>query len=112
MTFNPYATLETLAPETRPPAKTAKPAKQTAGKRTKVMPFSNLASLAPSCVPNPKSKPVPDVSPYGQTASGRQRTWTGKVVSLDDWRNLSEWERHGSTGKVWNGLARAWEDET
>ena len=47
-------------------------------------------------------------SPHGQTA-GRQRSWTGKVVSLADWRNLSEWERHGSTGKLWNGLTQQWE---
>lgn len=50
-----------------------------------------------------------DTSPYGKTRSGRQLTWTGKVVSLADWRNLSEWERHGSTGKVWNGLTQKWE---
>ncbi len=57
-----------------------------------------------------ENPPSPDdVSPYGQTSGGRQRTWTGKVVSLDDWRTLSEWERHGSTGKVWNGMTRAWE---
>lgn len=50
-------------------------------------------------------------SPYGQTNGSRQRTWTGKVVSLADWRNLSEWERHGSTGKMWNGLTQKWEDK-
>ncbi len=45
----------------------------------------------------------------GQTVGGRQRSWTGKVVSLADWRNLSDWERHGSTGKMWNGLTQQWE---
>lgn len=50
-----------------------------------------------------------NASPCGQTVGGRQCTWTGKVVSLAEWRNLSEWERHGSTGKVWNGLTQQWE---
>jgi hypothetical protein len=52
-----------------------------------------------------------DGGPYGKAAGGWQRTWTGKVVSLADWRNLSEWERHGSTGKMWNGLTRQWEPD-
>ncbi len=52
-----------------------------------------------------------DVSPYGQAIGGLQRTWTGKVVSLSDWHNLSEWERHGSTGKLWNGITRKWEPD-
>lgn len=47
--------------------------------------------------------------PHGQAVCGRPKTWTGKVVSLDEWRLLSEWEKHGSTGKVWNGLTRKWE---
>ena len=47
--------------------------------------------------------------PHGQSVAGRPKTWTGKVVNLADWRNLSEWERHGSTGKMWNGLTQQWE---
>ena len=38
----------------------------------------------------------------------RPITWTGKVVSLEEWRRLSEWERQGPNGRVWNGLARQW----
>ncbi len=53
--------------------------------------------------PNPG--PVPDRVGVG----GRPRTWTGKVVSLDEWRRLSEWERHGPGGKVWNGKTQHWE---
>ncbi len=51
-------------------------------------------------------------SHYRQTVGGRQRSWTGKVISLADWRNLSDWERHGSTGKMWNGLTQQWEAKT
>jgi hypothetical protein len=40
---------------------------------------------------------------------GRPVTWTGKVVSLDDWRRLTDWERHGPNGKLWNGLTQKWE---
>lgn len=57
------------------------------------------------CQVRGKEKPdtLVDSSPYGHTASGRQLTWTGKIVSLDAWRDLSEWERHGSTGKFGTG---------
>jgi hypothetical protein len=50
-----------------------------------------------------------EASPYSMSAGGNPKTWTGKVVSLAEWRALSEWERHGSTGKVWNGLTQQWE---
>lgn len=43
--------------------------------------------------------------------TGRPRTWTGRVVSLDEWRRLSAWDRHGSTGKLWNGITRQWEPD-
>lgn len=53
---------------------------------------------------------APDVPfRHGKSFTGNPRTWTGKVVSLDAWRNLNEWERHGSTGKMWNGLTQQWE---
>lgn len=40
--------------------------------------------------------------------SDRPRTWTGKVVALDEWRRLSDWEREGPAGRLWSGLCRAW----
>ena len=46
---------------------------------------------------------------HGFAINGRPKTWTGKIVSLDAWRQLSEWEKHGSGGKMWNGLTRHWE---
>ncbi len=46
---------------------------------------------------------------HGRDMSGNPKTWTGGAVPLAAWRNLSDWERHGSTGKVWNGLTRAWD---
>lgn len=52
-----------------------------------------------------------DHEPYrhGRAVNGNPRTWTGRVVSLEEWRRLSDWERDGSTGKVWNALTRQWE---
>ncbi len=34
--------------------------------------------------------------------------WTGKIVSLAEWRGMSDWERHGSTGKMYCGVCREW----
>ena len=48
-------------------------------------------------------------STYGTTVGGRPRTWTGKLVSLAEWREASEWDRDGPRGKVWNGLLGKWE---
>lgn len=48
--------------------------------------------------------------PHGQCQlTGRPRTWTGRIVNLAEWRELSDWDRNGSTGKIWNGLTRQWE---
>lgn len=46
---------------------------------------------------------------HGTSPGGRPLTWTGRVVSLDAWRNLSEWERHGPQGALWSGASRKWE---
>ena len=47
---------------------------------------------------------VPPVEnfPHGLSAGGRLRTCTGRIVSLDEWRALSELERHGSDERHWN----------
>lgn len=36
--------------------------------------------------------------PHGLSAGGRPKTWTGRIVSLDEWRNLTEGEKHGQDG--------------
>ncbi len=50
-----------------------------------------------------------DTYPHSRSALGSPTTWTGLPVTLAAWQALSDWDRHGSTGKVWNGLTRAWE---
>ena len=50
----------------------------------------------------------PEIFPYGQAFGGRPKTWTGRVVSLEEWRGLSEWERHGPGGRLFCGICRVW----
>lgn len=49
--------------------------------------------------------------PHGVSVAGRPLTWTGRVVSLQEWRRLTHWERNGPGGRRWCGIKRAWEDE-
>ncbi|WP_171130307.1 MULTISPECIES: hypothetical protein [unclassified Ruegeria] len=53
----------------------------------------------------PNQGPVPNKAGVG----GRPVTWTGKVVNLDEWRNMTDWERYGPRGKHWNGKTQKWE---
>jgi hypothetical protein len=53
--------------------------------------------------------PVDGPHRHGTTFDGTPKTWTGKVVSLAAWRQLSEWEKHGPNGKHWNGITQLWE---
>jgi hypothetical protein len=55
------------------------------------------------------SHPPDEASPHGKSVGAGPLTWTGKVVPLAEYRRLSEWGRHGSTGKVWNGNSQQWE---
>ncbi|WP_156929534.1 hypothetical protein [Paracoccus sp. J55] len=48
--------------------------------------------------------------PYGVTAGGYPRIWTGRPVSVAEWRNMSEWERHGPKGLMLCGICRTWVD--
>lgn len=47
-------------------------------------------------------------SQYEETVGGRLTTWTGRVVSLDEWRGLTAWQRHGPDGRYWCGFSREW----
>lgn len=63
----------------------------------------------------PKLKPAkgqtPETFPYGTACDmgDAPRTWTGRIVSLDEWRRLTEWEKHGPNGRHWNGITKQWE---
>jgi hypothetical protein len=58
--------------------------------------------------PARKSDPKPSAETFrhGVSVAGNPLTWTGRVVSLAAWRNLTEWERHGPNGQHWNGIIK------
>jgi len=119
MIFDAYAFLEKLNSEAEQAATPATPATRTIKTAPYVAEVADVAEGSgakhkpTTSAKTPEKPPVVDApSPYGQTFGGRQRTWTGKIVSLDEWRRATDWERHGSTDKLWNGLTRQWEAKT
>jgi hypothetical protein len=62
--------------------------------------------------PTRKSEPKPSTETFrhGLSVTGQPLTWTGRIVSLDDWRRLTESEQHGSNGRHWNGITQRWEE--
>ena len=73
----------------------------------------NLTNPDIADTPNPKIDPMKSGGfPHGKSPGGRPLTYIGRVVSLDAWRRLSEWEKHGPAGKQWNGTTQKWETPT
>lgn len=88
----------------------------------------NVASVAGVAAQRPEIQPPAKVLPFAAQPSApaqkqddgksfphgvcdftdRPRTWTGKVVALDEWRRLSDWERNGPAGRLWCGVCRVW----
>jgi len=58
--------------------------------------------------PQDPQRSKPETFPYGRAFGGLPKTWTGCVVSLEEWRGLSEWERHGPGGRLFCGICRVW----
>lgn len=58
--------------------------------------------------PTPSKHTEADMRPHDRTSSGIPRIWTGRVVSLDEWRKLTAWDRHRPQERIWCGLCRAW----
>lgn len=100
MWFDVQAALEKIeggprsAPEVHPPVTSAKPA-------TKSVHVANVASVA-----------TPKTFPHGVSVAGNPLTWTGRVVSLDQYRRLSDWEKNGPNGRHWCGITRNWNGRT
>jgi hypothetical protein len=46
--------------------------------------------------------------PPASPSASEQRTWTGRIVSLAEWRRMTEWERAGPNGRLWCGLCQSW----
>ena len=45
---------------------------------------------------------------HGFTANGDPKTWTGRIVAIDAWQGLTEWDRHGPNGRLYCGVCRQW----
>lgn len=74
------------------------------------------ATIATSATPAPRVASVAtpsasEINPQAETAGGRVATWTGRVVSLDEWRRLTAWERHGPNGRLWCGITSTWTNQ-
>lgn len=106
MWFDAQAALEELAGDymspADPPTQSARPTPVAQAEK----PEPRVAHVAH--VARPRT-PDSETLPHGMTPEGRPKTWTGRVVSLEDWRALSDWERHGQNGRMWSGLSRNWE---
>lgn len=78
--------------------------------------FKNAhSSDVPPSPPPPPSAPVhsgdeAETFREGQDLFGRPRTWTGRIVNLDEWLMLSAWDRHGPGGRIYCGLCCRWCD--
>ena len=102
-------------PEARPVSRVSQVSQPPdAGRRAHVAEVATVATPpvqpdtpAPSRQEAPAA-PDPDTFRHGRSLNGDPLTWTGRIVPLHVWRDLSEWERHGPNGRVWCGVAREW----
>jgi hypothetical protein len=99
---------------TKPTAKAIEAGADTTGKG--VLSVSSVLSEGGKPAPAPPARaewlgPDRDGFPHGTACDLGlfPRTWTGRVVSLAVWRNLTEWERHGPRGQHWNAATGQWE---
>lgn len=116
MWFDPYKAI--IGIDRSPPATPATTATNRADRPSRVAEVADVATM-PRLIPEieqpahraPEVRPRREIYPYGTACDmgDAPRTWTGRVVSLDEWRRLTEWEKHGPNGRLWNGITRQWE---
>lgn len=70
-------------------------------------PVSSGCRVEKSEIETPRSEARAD-PPRAFSIPCRPLTWTGRVVSLDEWRKLSAWDRHGPDGRMFCGACREW----
>jgi hypothetical protein len=58
-----------------------------------------IGEAAASKVEAPGNQPLPSEWP---------RTWTGRIVSPEEWATLSDWDKRGPDGRLWCGVCRVW----
>lgn len=67
-----------------------------------VLPFAGTPSVSPPL------RDDGDLFRHGRSVTGQPRLWTGRIVSLDEWRKLTAWERHGPDGRMFCGVCCEW----
>ncbi|GGO61965.1 hypothetical protein SAMN05444398_11932 [Roseovarius pacificus] len=107
MWFDVQAALKHLDGAEMPRSNSAPPAEPQTPRVANVAGVAGVQAEIPKTPPS--AKPPKTAFPYGASAGGRPLTYTGRVVSLEAWRNLTEWERHGPRGRLWCGVNRRWE---
>lgn len=118
MKFDPRAFLASHGPDAAPRAKRANHANSPdpfSTNSTFSTPLAVQGEFSPpaTVLPfTPPSAPAPsrddDPSRHGASVTGLPRTWTGRIVSLDEWRTLTDWERHGPNGRLFCAICKAW----
>lgn len=73
------------------------------------VPSVEVSDTSSPSAPMPSRDAAPaDDPPRAYSIAGRPLTWTGRIVSLDEWRTLSEWDRHAPDGRLFCGACREW----
>lgn len=105
--FDTQAALAKIENQRGAPATSATPATQKGQNRPHVAEVADVAVAQPEI---PKKQSVVDDAAVDaqKSVGGRPMTWTGKVVSLAEWREMSGWEKHGPQGRVWDPIAQEW----
>ena len=102
------ATPATTRTETRPVSRLSQVSRSQAGAHEPACPapVSQMSRVSRS---QPAELSAADAC-AGQDASvgAMPRTWTGRVVSLDEWRALSRWDRLGPEGRIFCGACQEW----
>lgn len=110
MWFDAQYALGSLDGAEQPRPKAAPPQKPESKREPTLAGIAGLAGgAAEISKTQPSAKQMEAAFPYGESAGERPLTYTGRVVSLNAWRSLTEWEKHGPRGRMWCGRSQLWE---
>lgn len=114
MKFDAYAALAKLREEGEGRATPATCATRLPEKPAHVAQVARVArppvsepEITPASAPEP-SRDTDNPFRHGRAPGDRPVTWCGKIVSLDEWRRLSAWDRHGPDGRLHCGICKTW----